>query len=470
MTMTAEHALPVSDNLAPIDFETDLPALRIHGNMPKSLNGVLVRNGPNPLFPSPDAHWFSGDGMLHAFSLANGTASYRNRWVRTQRWEAQRVRNQSLDFGFAPPQGQSDEFNDGAANTNVIWHGGRLLALEEAHLPVEIALPLLQTQGQQNFGKRLTGCFTAHPKKDPATGDLHFFGYGTPQPFSTGMVYGVVNASNEVVHLETFQAPYASMVHDMAITQNYVVIPIMPLTASMDRAGKGEPPFAWDASFPNQIGVFRRDLGVKSLRWYKGPASYVFHFMNAWEEGMHLYVDGMQFQQAPLFPNVDRAAPPPAKPSASLCRWHFDLEADGGSYGQTCVDDFPGEFPRIDDRYTGRVYRHGWFTGHAGHEHGKFGCIVHFDHRRRKRAVYHLPPGDSSSEVVFVPRYDRADEGDGWLLAVVFRAGQGRSDLMVLDALEVESGPVALAELPHRVPDGFHGSWIDAADLSRVAA
>src|SRR3546814_357066 len=151
--------------------------------------------------------------------------------------------------------------------------------------------------------------------------------------------------------MESFQAPYASMAHDMAITKNYSIIPVMPLTASAERAANDGPPFAWDPRFGNKIGVFRRDQGVQSLRWYDGPASYTFHFMNAWEEGTHLYVDGMQFEQAPLFPRADGSVAPPANPSAVLSRWHFDLDADGGSYDQMAVDDFPGEFPRIDDRY-----------------------------------------------------------------------------------------------------------------------
>lgn len=451
-------------NREPIDFETALPALKITGDLPKWLNGILVRNGPNPLFPSDHAHWFEGDGMLHAFSLSQGTASYRNCWVRTKRWQAQQLHGCALD-----PQTESEaNQSDGAANTNVIWHGKRLLALEEAHLPIEVSLPLLQTQGACDFGGKLQGSFTAHPKKDPATGELHFFGYGTPEPLSAGMVYGVIDADNNVVRLDAFQAPYPSMVHDMVITKNYVVIPVMPLTASAQRAAESGVPFVWDPALSNKIGVFRRDLGPQSIRWFDGPASYVFHFMNAWEEGPHLYVDGMQARRAPLFPAVDGSMPAPDQAAATLCRWHFHMESSLATYDQTRLDDLPGEFPRMDERYTGRAYRHGWFCGHAGTQGEKFNAIVHFDHRRRRRSVYPLPQGDSASEVVFVPHYDMADEGDGCLLAVVYRAGEDRSDLVVFDALEVDAGPVATAQLPHRVPMGFHGNWVDATELAQA--
>lgn len=453
-----------NDNLEPIDFETALPALNIVGDFPKSLSGVLVRNGPNPLFPDHDAHWFAGDGMLHAFSVSNGTVAYRNCWVRTKRWQAQKLHGGIPDLATESAGKGSD--GDGTANTNVIWHGKCLLALEEAHLPIEVSLPLLQTQGVCDFGGRLHDRFTAHPKKDPATGELHFFGYGTPEPLSAGMVYGVIDADNNVVRQDSFQAPYPSMVHDMAITKNYVVIPVMPLTASAQRASEGGLPYVWNPALSNKIGVFRRDLGPQSIRWFDGPASYVFHFMNAWEEGPHLYVDGMQSNCAPLFPDVDGALPDADHTAATLCRWHFHMDDGLARYDQAQLDDFPGEFPRMDDRYTGSAYRHGWFCGHAGTQGEKFNSIVHFDHRRRRRSVYQLPPGDSSSEVVFVPHYDMADEGDGWLLAVVYRAGENRSDLVVFDALEVDAGPVATAQLPHRVPMGFHGNWIDATELA----
>src|ERR1700678_1044069 len=70
-------------NLAPIPMECDAPFLKVVGELPRELNGTLYRNGPNPQFEAPGAHWFVGDGMLHAFHLEDGRASYRNRWVRT---------------------------------------------------------------------------------------------------------------------------------------------------------------------------------------------------------------------------------------------------------------------------------------------------------------------------------------------------------------------------------------------------
>src|SRR3546814_12127743 len=142
--------------------------------------------------------------------------------------------------------------------------------------------------------------------------------------------------------------------------------------------------------------------------------------MNAWEEGTLLYVDGMQVEQAPLFPRADGSVAPPANPSAVLSRWHFDLDADCGSYDQMAVDDFPGEFPRIDDRYTGYSYRHGWLRGHAGDQGEKFNTTVPLVTRRRRRYTYRLPPCDSSSCVVSVPSYVQSYAGHGQLLSAPF--------------------------------------------------
>src|SRR6201989_1412773 len=165
-------------NLAPIPFECDAPYLKVVGELPRELNGTLYRNGPNPQFDSPGAHWFVGDGMLHAFHLENGRASYRNRWVRTAKWQAEHDAGRALFGGFGqklPGAPASAPVDGGVANTNIIFHAGRLLALEEAHLPTEIEPGTLATRGYQNYQGRIAGTFTAHPKIDPKTGEMVFF-------------------------------------------------------------------------------------------------------------------------------------------------------------------------------------------------------------------------------------------------------------------------------------------------------
>ncbi|HTE94925.1 MAG TPA: carotenoid oxygenase family protein, partial [Bradyrhizobium sp.] len=157
-------------NLAPIPFECDAPHLKVVGELPRELNGTLYRNGPNPQFEAPGAHWFVGDGMLHAFHLENGRASYRNRWIRTPKWQAEHDAGRALFGGFGrklPDAPASITEDGGVANTNIILHAGRLLALEEGHLPTEIEPGTLNRLGYCDYKGGIAGPFTAHPKIDP---------------------------------------------------------------------------------------------------------------------------------------------------------------------------------------------------------------------------------------------------------------------------------------------------------------
>jgi carotenoid cleavage dioxygenase len=466
--MQQETTKPARTNLAPIPFESDAPHLRIEGKLPRELNGTLYRNGPNPQFDAPGAHWFVGDGMLHAFHLENGRAGYRNRWVRTPKWQAEHDAGRALFAGFggrklpdAPP---SDVKDNGVANTNIIFHGGRLLALEEGHLPTEIEPGTLKTLGSTNYDNRIAGPFTAHPKIDPVTGEMVFFGYNAGGPFSPLLSFGSVDASGVVTKFDRFEAPYASMVHDFIVTENHLLFPILPITGSMDRAMGGRPPYAWEPDKGGYVGVMKRKGAASDIVWFRAESCYVFHVMNAWEDGERIVADVMQFEEPPLFTHPDGSPTHPAKSRARLCHWTFDLAGNTDRFTQAYLDDITGEFPRIDDRRAGLANKHGWYAC-ANPNLPAFGAlsgVVHVDGNGSRRGQYMLPAGDTISEPVFVARGEDAAEGDGWLLAVVWRARENRSDLAVFNAGDVEAGPAALVQLGTRVPDGFHGNWVNA--------
>lgn len=456
------------NNLAPIPMECDAPFLKVEGELPRELNGTLYRNGPNPQFDAPGAHWFVGDGMLHAFHIENGRASYRNRWIRTTKWQAEHDAGRALFGGFGrklPDAPDAVGQDSGVANTNIVFHGGRLLALEEGHLPTQIEPGTLNTLGQYDYDRRIGGPFTAHPKIDPVTGEMMFFGYNAMGPFTPALTYGVVNAAGTVSRFDRFEAPYASMVHDFIVTANHVLFPVLPLTGSMDRAMKGRPPYAWEPDKGAYVGVMPRGGATGDIRWFRAEACYVFHVLNAWDDGNRIIADVMQYEEPPLFPHPDGRPTDPAKSRARLCRWTFDLAANTDQFRRDYLDDVTGEFPRIDDRRAGRATQHGWFAcdnpemPDSPALHG----IVHVDGNGRRKGQYMLPHGDSISEPVFVERGNDAAEGDGWLLAVVWRARENRSDLAVFNATDVASGPTALVKLGHRVPDGFHGNWVAAS-------
>ena len=456
----------LTGNFAPIASEDDFADLPLTGALPGELAGTYYRTGPNPQFPPRDEnyHWFAGDGMVHAFRVADGKVSYRNRWVRTPKWELEHAAGQALFGTFGNPMTTDASAlgkDSGVANTNILSHAGRLLALEEGHQPFELDAKTLDPRGYIPYAGSANR-FTAHPKIDPETGELVFFGYMAGEGyFSDKIAYGVADKNGHVTRLDMFQAPYTSMIHDFFVTKNYVMFPVLPLTGNLERVMNGGPAFAWEPEKGSHVGLMRRDAGVDTIRWFTTDPCYVFHPMNMWEDGDKIYADVMQYENAPLFPNADGSAGTPA--SARLCRWTFDLSGKTNTIARTYIDDSAGEFPRLDERRAGLPYRHGYFAANSRNGTDvKFDAIAHIDFANGRKSVHSLPKGDAVGEPVFIPRSAGAGEGDGFLVAVAYRAAENRSDFIVLDAQNVGAGPIATAALPRRVPFGFHGNWVGA--------
>jgi carotenoid cleavage dioxygenase-like enzyme len=474
--MDVQVLSPYRANLAPIDFETQIESLPVHGVMPAGLHGAVFRNGPNPLHVDPARHWFAGHGMVHRLAIADGRVSYANRWVRTQRWLNERaggaanIASNGDGLSRTTPR---QEPEDGVANTNVLAHAGRLLALEELHLPIELDGRTLGTKGAWNAEGALSGAFTAHPKLDPRTGELLFFSYGGADGLGAQMTAGSLDRHGRLASLTQFKAPYASMVHDFAATPDYLLFPVFPLTASAARTQAGLPAYAWEPSFGAYVGVLRREDARKTkadVRWFRAPTCFVFHVMNAWEENGLVHIDVMQSDTPSGFTWPD-GQPIERTSGTRLCRWTIDPARSDARVASEALSDLTGEFPRIDDRMMGLRYRHGWFAAHGDDNDTLFSRIAHIDHAHPSRAdVYALPDDDATSEPVFVPRSAGAQEGDGWILAIVYRGQSERSDLLVFDAMQLSAGPIAIAELPHRIPNGFHGNWIDAHNRPIIRA
>lgn len=449
-------------NFAPLRMECDIDDVIVRGELPRDLDITYYRNGPDPQFPPVgDYHWFAGDGMLHMFRIQDGRVRYRNRWVRTGKWTVERREGRNLIDPFNPVSNDpaaADAERDGLANTNVVWHGGRLLALEEAHAPFEIDPGTLDSKGAWRFGEGFEGPMTAHPKIDPATGEMLFFGYMASGLFSPDVSYQAVDAGGALTRSERFEAPFTSMMHDFIVTSEHVVFPVFPLTGSLERAMAGGPPFAWEPDKGTRIGVMRRDGSVTDIRWFETDPCYVFHPMNAYTDGERIVAHVMQFDKAPLFPNVDGTSNEPG--DSRLTEWVIDLAANSNGMERRFLDDVRGEFPRLDERFAGADYRVGFYAAsvNGGGDIG-FDAIARHDFTTGRRTQYVLPEGDTTGEPAFVPRSPDAREGDGYLMGIVHRGRENRSDLVVFDAGNVADGPLACAELPHRVPYGFHGNW-----------
>ena len=443
-------------NFAPIADESDFE-LEVSGRLPPELSGVYYRNGPNPQFaPVGRYHAFTGDGMIHGFFVEGGKVRYRNRYIHTPKWKAERAAGRSL-YGLLPNAGTGEPSVIGmaVANVNVVWHGGRLMALEEQNLPFELDAASLESRGPiAAYG----GAATAHPKIDPDTGELVWFAYGVgPEAFTPNMYYGVTDAGGVVRRREKFQAPYASMAHDFLVTERHVAFPVLPLTASLERARTGRSPYAWEPGKGGFVGVMPRDGSVDELRWFEIDPCWVFHPMNAWEEGDTLFADVMEHEEPPEFPRLDGSLAPYR--GARLVRWAIDLTGASRRVRREPLDERRGEFPRIDDRRTGKRYRHGWYAANTRQriDDYRFDAIAHVDHATGARSAFVFGE-DMPGEPVFVPRPD-GEEGDGWVVTVVYRAATNDSTFEVFDARRIADGPIATARVPRRVPFGFHGGW-----------
>ncbi len=458
----------LSGYYAPIHGESDEPDLRIQGDMPKALHGTLYRNGPNPQFaPRGPYHWFAGDGMIHAFHFEDGRVSYMNRWVRTPKWLVEHAAGESLVGSFGNPRltdPRAANLNSTTANTNIVWHAGRLMALEEGHPPFLLGPATLEAEGYETYGGQVKGPFTAHPKVDPETGEMIFFGYSAKGAFTPFVSLHVADKDGRITRAEMLEIPFASMIHDFAVTKNWIVVPVFPLTGSLERAKRGQPPFAWEPDKGTHIAFVPRDGTVAGVQWVTLPPCYVFHAMNHYDtvDG-RIVIDVMKYDVAPLFPLPDGNPSTKVPPLSRLFRWTFNLSGKGKAFHELQLDERVSEFPRIDDRMAMASYRHGWaVTANAAdsaHDREQGDQLTHYDIKSGKDQDWRLARGNRMSEPVFVPRGPDAAEGDGWVLSVVYRAAQDRSDLAVFEAADIAKGPVALAHLSGRVPAGFHGNW-----------
>jgi carotenoid cleavage dioxygenase len=454
----------LEENFAPVFEEVTARSLEVIGEIPKDLRGLFVRNGPNPKFANPESyHWFDGDGMLHGVHLEGGKASYRNRWVRTEGFLAEEKAKKKLYSGLAerPPlaaltSGKSPYKN--ASNVNLVHHAGKLLSLTEGGEPYEINGADLATVGRFDLGGK-SRPITAHPKIDPATGDLIGFIY-TPQPFC---VYFHYDAKGAFVRSVKIDLQKGVMMHDFAITARHAILMELPQLFELSRMFQGASPFWFDEKRPARFGVLDRTPGADGklkIKWFEAATCFVFHTLNAWEEGDEVILVGCRYPRFPGLLSLDSTKPTgheAASNDALIHRWRFNMKT--GATKEERLADMPVEFPRIDERLTGRAVRYGWYGAAAN---GDFiNAIIRHDLNTGNLVRHEFGPGRFGGEPVFVPKAGGKGELDGWVMTYVFDQGTGKSELIIVDAGEPAGKPIARVRLPVRVPYGFHGLWVD---------
>jgi carotenoid cleavage dioxygenase-like enzyme len=425
-------------NWAPVQDELTVANLPVAGEIPRELNGIYIRNGMNPRSGWSD-HWFFGNGMVHGVELADGKASYRNRFVKTPYYE----KEMDILSAISDPQASP-------ANTHVVRHAGRILALEEAHIPWEIDRQL-NTVGPVDFGGKLRRAFTAHPRICPETNEMLAFGYTMMEaPY---LVYYRVAANGNLLQFEPIDIPRPVMMHDWNVTRHHVVFMDLPIVFAMEHGG-----FAFKPECGARLGVMPRDGSNAAVRWFEINPCYVFHSLNAHEDGdtIVLYVCRQPHAMKGGFYNVGTLS---EDTSARLWRWTIDLAR--GQVKEEQIDDAPGDFPRIDDRRVGLQARYGYtlglvpMTGSPTYDR----WVYKYDLQTGKRQRHDLGKNVHGGEPQFVPRAPDAGEDDGWVLLIAHDEAINESALVILDARNIEAAPVAKVTLPRRVPYGAHGNW-----------
>jgi carotenoid cleavage dioxygenase-like enzyme len=340
----------------------------------------------------------------------------------------------------------------------MVWHAGRLLALEEGSPPIELDPDTLETRGRFDFAGRLPRNMTAHPKIDPVSGRMVFFA-NVPRGRLTGeLVLYEADAAGELAWSCVVQGPYPALVHDFAITERFAILWICPLTLSEERAMSGRPLIAWEPDREVEIIVVPRGGRDEDALRFRGPACMAWHVMNAFDEGERIVLDLCE-QAGAMLPSVDGTAPDPARAAQRLSRWELDLSRPG-PVSRRALTDLICEYPRIDERRTGRPYRYGYVACLGGPGTGDLfhRGLARFDHETGEMAVWAADPGVAVGEPVFAPRPGGAEE-EGWILSTLYDENTDRSCLAVFPAERLPAGPIARVRLDHRVPVGFHGLW-----------
>ncbi|OMC54129.1 carotenoid oxygenase [Mycobacterium sp. IS-836] len=487
--------------LAPVSAEVTATDLPVTGHIPEHLDGRYLRNGPNPAAEVDPAiyHWFSGDGMVHGVALRDGKACwYRNRWVRTPPVCA--ALGEPAPTGLDPRIGMLSV----GPNTNVLAHGGRTLALVEGGGANYVLTDDLDTVGPCDFDGTLFGGFTAHPHRDPGTGELHALSYS----FARGRTvqYSVIDTQGRARRTVDIEVSGSPMMHDFSLTDKYVVIYDLPVTfdpiqivpvevprwlnsptrlvlqSLLGRVRIPSPiatminrnplpfnkmPYRWNANYPARIGVMPREGGNNDVRWFDVEPCYVYHPLNAYSEMRDgtevLVLDVVRYSRM-----FDRDLRGPGDSRPTLDRWTINLAT--GAVASERRDDRPQEFPRINETLLGGPHRFGYTVGvDGGYLSGGASdmstALYKHDYATGSSTVAALDPALLIGEMSFVPNPGadprNTGEDDGILMGYGYHRGRDEGQLILLDAQTLE--PVATVHLPQRVPMGFHGNWAPAS-------
>lgn len=483
----------------PSRFEGDVFDLEVTGTIPGDIDGTFYRIQPDHRFPplfEDDIH-FNGDGSVTAVRISGGHADFKQRYVQTDRYKAETAARRSLFGRYRNPWTDNESVKGvirTASNTNITFWRGMLLATKEDGPPFAMDPVTLETLGRYDFeGQIKAPTFTAHPKFDPDTGEMLCFAYeagGDGSDGSCDIVVWTIDADGKKTEECWYKAPFAGMIHDMAVSKEFVVLPLTPLKVNIDRMKKGGEKFAWDPKEDQWYGLVpRRNGKPEDIRWFRADNAFQGHIAGCYEnEEGHVVVDLTVADGNVFFwwPPEDDAPPDKTTKhnqlSSPTTRWFLDPKAPTNTrITPAYVWPTNGEFSRIDDRFVTKKYKHFWqakvdstrpydFAKCGPPAGGLFNCLGHYvwdmDNPRAKgeEDEFFFGPTATVQEPSFIPK-DGGGEGEGYLIALVNHLDVLRNDVVIFDALHLAKGPLAVLHLPLKLKLGLHGNFVDHRDI-----
>jgi carotenoid cleavage dioxygenase len=450
----------------PTDKETTVLDCKVIGEVPRDLFGAYCRNGPNPVHtPTNLHHWFDGDGMVHAVYFENGKVEYRNRYIQTD--DHKKKLAGTLDAGgvLLPANRNRALVYEDTANTDLVFHNGSLMALWYiSGKPVRVDARTLETIGNEDFGGKLPRHISAHGKVDTANGEFAFFDYALYEPW---MTYGIVDKDNVLKNFQRVELAGPRLPHDMGLTENYVILHDLPVVFS--EAGLRKNLWRIETQDrPARFGVAPRNGSGADIKWFEAEPCYIYHVANAWEEG-----DEVVMHACKMIPNNHRPNPAygPYAPMAAVLALHavpfeWRMNMKTGRITSRQLDDRLGEFPVINNEFTGRPSRYSYNLAIPNEDTLKFDGVYKYDLRTGACQSYKFAPGVFASEPAFAQRVGGTGEDDGYVVAFTINESTGASEVEILDARDISRGPIGRVVLPCRVPMGFHATWAPGGQMS----
>ena len=452
-------------NFAPIAEERDAENMEVQGRIPEDLAGHFLRVGPNPvhIFSEEAYHTFDGDGMIHAVEFGHGEARYRNRFVQTEGFKLEQERGDWIYKGMNSimdptpsrvPEGAPS--NKNLANTAFAYHNNTLYALHEPSQPTVVTLPDLGTVGATDFDGKLKHPFTAHPKVDQKSGEMMTFGYAFQAPFVT---YSVINADGELVHTTPITIEKPVFMHDFAVTEKYALFLDFPITLDVERAIAGGPALDFEPEHGSRIGVMPRMGTDADVRWFEVETGSVVHTANAWDEGDEVVLQASRSKTSDIA-GAGLSADNLEDTQGQLYEWRINLQT--GTVKERVLSPVHCDFTRINDTLACHKTRYVYGAIFNPSRPFSFDGVMKYDNQSEKTTTYEYGEQRFGGEAVFAPKVGAQSEDEGYLICFVQDELAQQSECVILDAQDIEAGPVATLLIPFRVPYGFHSGWVSA--------